>query len=180
MTAGAAIAAPINLNYENVAVENGYDNVFNRVWQSVSTLLDRLVDPAFVWLFWLGIGFALGAIAYSFLRRLEETSRGRLGGPSFVYLRWEARLIRYAIAWPWLRKISSDFEKDLHDLNQVLTSVHGFPALPAATFGNERALEKTSEYLRLILPNLRARHLDEARASALRLTSTNALQPESV
>lgn len=168
MTMGAAVTAPLSLNYENLAIRGGYDNVLAAGWGAITNFVDLVVDPGFVWLFWLGIGAAIGAVVGSKIRRLEETSRGRLGGPSFSYLRWEAKTIRLAIRFPILRKLSADFERDLADLNSVLTVVHHMPPLPATTFADEEKLKQTSEYLRLVLANLDRTNIDEARETATR------------
>lgn len=166
MTATAAIIAPITRHFEHVVEKGGYDSFLDHVWDSIATFAHRIVDPHLGWLFWLAIGGIAGVQIASRLRRLEETSRGRLGGPSFWYIRCEARLIRWAIIWPWLRHISSDIDQDLADLNHILTTVHGFPNMPAVTFSDPVALAQTSKYLRLVLPNLNAANIDEARDDA--------------
>lgn len=168
MTTGAAVTAPLSLNYENLAIHGGYDNVLTAIWGGITKFIDLVTYPDFAWLFWLGIGTAIGAVVNSRIRRIEETSRGRLGGPSFLYLRWEAKMIRLAIRMPVLRKLSADFDRDLADMNDILTGVHNMPALPATTFIDAEKLSQTSEYLRLVLPNLDSSHVDEARESAAR------------
>jgi len=173
----AAIAAPISLNFEKASVLGGYDNVLVSLWNSLGSFRERVIDSNSAWLFWLGIGLAVGFAISSRIRRLEEASRGRLGGPSFRYLRWQARAIRAAIAFPWLRRISGDLDSDLVDLNRVLSNVHGLPPLPTTTFADQSGLLHTSEYLRLILPNLTARHIAEARASATRYIWQIAVTP---
>ena len=43
-------------------------------------------------------------------------------------------MIRLAIKYPVLQKLSADFDQDLADINAILTGVHHMPPLPATTF----------------------------------------------
>lgn len=131
-------------------------------------LSTRIFDPHYAWMFWLGIGIAIGASACSRLRLLEARSHGEDGGPSFVYLRNEARLIRVAIRYKWVRILLSCFDQDVVAFERVLVSLHGFPPLPETAFSNAEGMRATAEYIRRILPNLSAQNVEEARAAATR------------
>lgn len=134
-----------------------------------ATMLERLFDDHFAWCIWLGVGIAVGAYVHSRTRRLEETTRGRLGGPSMRYIRWEIRAIRLAIRFKWLRALSADLDRDLVDLNAVLVA-RDFPPLPSLSLSDRSGMLQTDEYLRRIAPHISEKHFAEARIVAERFT----------
>ena len=76
MIAAATVKAPLSLNYENLAIQGGYDNILTTIWGGITNFVHLVVYPDFAWSFWLGIGTAIGAVVNSKIRRLEETSSG--------------------------------------------------------------------------------------------------------
>lgn len=168
VTIVSMVTVPLVASYGKLTSELGSDGFLSKVLMGLENFFSQVIDPDLAWMFWLGIGLWVGAASHSMIRRREEATMRRPGGPTLQSIRRTSRWIRWAIALPWLRRLSHDFESDLVWLNSALTDIHGFPPLPSSTFENGLELIQTSEYLRRIIPHLTAEHLGEAKFSAIR------------
>lgn len=157
----------VTLNVERAVESTEHDTVLVQALEATSRFFDYIFDPAGAWIIWLVLGTMLGGHLYSSARGFEDRMRGGLGGPPFWYLRLQARLVRVGINHRWWQRLNRDLDANLENLSSVLTQVHGLPMLPATHFqAPEDDLVLTGEYLRLVIPNLSAAHINEARATA--------------
>lgn len=165
----AVVRVMTTLNIERATEASGNDTILLNIWEKTGHFLDYIFDPAGAWMIWFFLGLAAGSVLYNYGRSFEDRIRGQQGGPPFWYLRIQAHLVRFGIRFRWFQRLNRDLDTSLENLSRILTELHGFPKMPASHFGeNEDDLRLTSEYLRLITPNLSAIHIDEARAAANR------------
>lgn len=165
----AVVRVMTTLNIERAAETSGNDTILLNIWEKTTQFLDYIFDPAGAWMIWFFLGLTAGNVLYNYGRNFEDKMRGQQGGPPFWYLRTQAHLVRFGIRFRWFQRLNRDLDTNLENLSRILTELHGFPKLPASHFGeNEDQLRLTSEYLRLITPNLSARFIDEAKAAANR------------
>lgn len=159
----------LTLNVERATEASGNDTILVHAWETTSRFFGYIFDPAGAWMIWLCLGAILGGHLYSYGRGFEDRIRSRQGGPPFWYLRLQARSVRFGIKHRWYQRLNRDLDANLENLSSILTNVHKFPKMPATHFGaSDDELILTAEYLRLVIPNLSAGHIDEARATAKR------------
>jgi len=112
---------------------------------------------------WISLGVAVGSVLSTLLRRGQSWYTGRAGSIPYWVVRKQAKAVRSAIRLPaslkWLRDM---VDEDLSHLSEVLEKRLGLPPLPSVSF-DDPAISETDEYLRRVLPNLKAKHVEAAK-----------------